>query len=92
MASVAQIKVPATYIRGGTSKGVFFRLQDLPAACQVPGAARDAFDRGAVLAMRHELTCGCVENLALGALHVPGHVQNSHLQRLRCKSAASVLR
>jgi len=36
-----QIKVPATYIRGGTSKGVFFRLQDLPEACQVPGAARD---------------------------------------------------
>jgi probable AcnD-accessory protein PrpF len=37
-----QIKVPATYIRGGTSKGVFFRLQDLPASAQVPGAARDA--------------------------------------------------
>ncbi len=37
----AQIKIPATYIRGGTSKGVFFRLQDLPEACQVPGAARD---------------------------------------------------
>ena len=36
-----QIKVPATYLRGGTSKGVFFRLQDLPAATQVPGAARD---------------------------------------------------
>jgi len=33
--------VPATYIRGGTSKGVFFRLQDLPASCQQPGAARD---------------------------------------------------
>lgn len=29
-------------MRGGTSKGVFFRLQDLPAAAQVPGAARDA--------------------------------------------------
>ncbi|MDI1302905.1 MAG: 2-methylaconitate cis-trans isomerase PrpF [bacterium] len=42
MAHVAQIKVPATYIRGGTSKGVFFRLQDLPERCQVPGAARDA--------------------------------------------------
>ncbi|SFB45242.1 2-methylaconitate cis-trans isomerase PrpF [Azotobacter beijerinckii] len=41
MAHVPQIKVPATYIRGGTSKGVFFRLQDLPQACQVPGAARD---------------------------------------------------
>lgn len=41
MPHVAQIKVPATYIRGGTSKGVFFRLQDLPPACQVPGAARD---------------------------------------------------
>lgn len=37
-----QIKVPATYIRGGTSKGVFFRLQDLPQSAQVPGAARDA--------------------------------------------------
>ena len=37
----AQIRIPATYMRGGTSKGVFFRLEDLPAAAQVPGAARD---------------------------------------------------
>ncbi|MCU7986747.1 MULTISPECIES: 2-methylaconitate cis-trans isomerase PrpF [unclassified Shewanella] len=37
-----QIKVAATYMRGGTSKGVFFRLQDLPKAAQVAGAARDA--------------------------------------------------
>lgn len=37
-----QIKVAATYMRGGTSKGVFFRLQDLPKAAQVPGPARDA--------------------------------------------------
>jgi probable AcnD-accessory protein PrpF len=37
-----QIKIPATYMRGGTSKGVFFRLQDLPEAAQVPGAYRDA--------------------------------------------------
>ena len=37
-----QIKIPATYMRGGTSKGVFFKLADLPAAAQVPGAARDA--------------------------------------------------
>jgi 2-methylaconitate isomerase len=42
MAHQPQIKIPATYIRGGTSKGVFFRLQDLPERCQVPGAARDA--------------------------------------------------
>jgi len=42
MAHVPQIKIPATYMRGGTSKGVFFRLQDLPAAAQVPGPARDA--------------------------------------------------
>jgi len=42
MAYPAQIKIPATYMRGGTSKGVFFRLQDLPEAAQVPGAARDA--------------------------------------------------
>ena len=42
MTYAPQIKVPATYIRGGTSKGVFFRLQDLPPAAQVPGAARDA--------------------------------------------------
>jgi len=38
----AQIRIPATYMRGGTSKGVFFRLQDLPVAAQAPGAARDA--------------------------------------------------
>jgi probable AcnD-accessory protein PrpF len=42
MAHAPQIKVPATYMRGGTSKGVFFRLQDMPPAAQVPGAARDA--------------------------------------------------
>jgi len=42
MAHAPQIKIPATYMRGGTSKGVFFRLQDLPVAAQVPGAARDA--------------------------------------------------
>lgn len=42
MTHASQIKVAATYMRGGTSKGVFFRLQDLPAAAQVPGAARDA--------------------------------------------------
>ncbi len=36
-----QLKIPATYMRGGTSKGVFFRLQDLPASCQTPGRARD---------------------------------------------------
>ena len=38
-----QIKVPATYMRGGTSKGVFFRLDDLPEAVRVPGKARDEF-------------------------------------------------
>jgi len=37
-----QIKIPATYLRGGTSKGVFFKLQDLPAAAQQPGPVRDA--------------------------------------------------
>lgn len=42
MTFAPQIKVAATYMRGGTSKGVFFRLQDLPAAAQQPGAARDA--------------------------------------------------
>ncbi|SEI48904.1 2-methylaconitate cis-trans isomerase PrpF [Pseudomonas sp. NFR16] len=42
MAHTAQIRIPATYLRGGTSKGVFFRLQDLPEAAQVPGPARDA--------------------------------------------------
>ena len=36
-----QIKVPATYIRGGTSKGVFFKLTDLPESAQVAGEARD---------------------------------------------------
>ncbi|MFM1881391.1 MAG: 2-methylaconitate cis-trans isomerase PrpF [Pseudomonadota bacterium] len=38
----AQIQIPATYMRGGTSKGVFFRLQDLPSQAQQPGPYRDA--------------------------------------------------
>ena len=41
MSTSPQIRIPATYMRGGTSKGVFFRLQDLPSSCQVPGRARD---------------------------------------------------
>ncbi|MBK1680979.1 2-methylaconitate cis-trans isomerase PrpF [Rhodocyclus tenuis] len=41
MAHAPQVSIPATYMRGGTSKGVFFRLDDLPASCRVPGAARD---------------------------------------------------
>jgi len=41
MAHVPQIKIPATYMRGGTSKGTFFKLTDLPEAAQIPGEARD---------------------------------------------------
>jgi 2-methylaconitate isomerase len=41
MAHAPQIRIPATYMRGGTSKGVFFRLDDMPEACRVPGVARD---------------------------------------------------
>ncbi|WP_045421154.1 2-methylaconitate cis-trans isomerase PrpF [Vibrio jasicida] len=37
----SQIKVPATYMRGGTSKGVFFNLEDLPQPAQIAGEARD---------------------------------------------------
>ena len=43
MAHQPQIKIRATYMRGGTSKGVFFRQQDLPERCQQPGTARDNF-------------------------------------------------
>jgi probable AcnD-accessory protein PrpF len=42
MSSVPQTRIAATYIRGGTSKGVFFRLDDLPERARVPGPARDA--------------------------------------------------
>lgn len=42
MAHPPQVKIPATYMRGGTSKGVFFLLDDLPEAARVPGPARDA--------------------------------------------------
>jgi len=41
MSNVPQVKIPAVYMRGGTSKGVFFNLTDLPESCQVPGSARD---------------------------------------------------
>ncbi|NVJ48847.1 MAG: 2-methylaconitate cis-trans isomerase PrpF [Gammaproteobacteria bacterium] len=42
MTFLPQLKIPATYMRGGTSKGVFFNLTDLPTNAQTPGAARDA--------------------------------------------------
>ena len=42
MAFAPQIKIPAMYMRGGTSKGIFFNLEDLPEACKVAGPARDA--------------------------------------------------
>jgi len=41
MPNAPQIRIPATYMRGGTSKGVFFRLADLPEKAQTPGSARD---------------------------------------------------
>jgi probable AcnD-accessory protein PrpF len=41
MSHVPQIRIPATYMRGGTSKGVFFNLTDLPETAQVAGSARD---------------------------------------------------
>ncbi len=41
MSHAAQVRIPATYMRGGTSKGVFFRLRDLPERAQLPGEARD---------------------------------------------------
>ena len=41
MTHAPQTKVAATYMRGGTSKGVFFRQQDLPESAQQPGVARD---------------------------------------------------
>ncbi len=43
MSFAPQIKVAATYMRGGTSKGVFFKLGDLPKTAQVPGEKRDQF-------------------------------------------------
>lgn len=43
MAYAPQLRIPATYMRGGTSKGVFFRLDDLPEAARAPGPVRDAF-------------------------------------------------
>ncbi len=41
MPHTPQIKIPATYLRGGTSKGVFFKVDDLPEVAQTPGEARD---------------------------------------------------
>ena len=38
----SQIRIPATYIRGGTSKGVFFNLSELPLSARKPGPSRDA--------------------------------------------------
>ena len=43
MTHAPQIRIPATYMRGGTSKGVFFRLDDLPERARVPGPALKVF-------------------------------------------------
>ncbi|MDH3925994.1 MAG: 2-methylaconitate cis-trans isomerase PrpF family protein, partial [Xanthomonadales bacterium] len=42
MTHTPQVRIPAIYMRGGTSKGVFFSLQDLPEPARVPGPVRDA--------------------------------------------------
>ncbi len=42
MSAGPQLRIPATYMRGGTSKGVFFHLDDLPEGARTPGPARDA--------------------------------------------------
>ncbi len=39
--NLTQIKIPATYMRGGTSKGTFFRIEDLPKEAQSKGKYRD---------------------------------------------------
>ncbi|MEC8429323.1 MAG: PrpF domain-containing protein, partial [Pseudomonadota bacterium] len=41
MSSHPPIRIPATYMRGGTSKGVFFQLEELPENAQQPGPERD---------------------------------------------------
>ena len=41
MTHAPQLKIPAIYMRGGTSKGTFFKLDDLPASAKVPGVGRD---------------------------------------------------
>lgn len=42
MSHKTQMAIAATYMRGGTSKGVFFKLSDLPETAQMPGQARDS--------------------------------------------------
>jgi len=41
MSQAKQIPIRATYMRGGTSKGVFFNQKDLPVAAQIAGVMRD---------------------------------------------------
>lgn len=41
MSNITQMQVRATYMRGGTSKGTFFNIEDLPQAAKVAGEARD---------------------------------------------------
>ncbi len=42
MSPSPQLRVRATYLRGGTSKGTFFALDDLPEAARTAGVKRDA--------------------------------------------------
>ena len=68
MAHQPQIKIPATYMRGGTSKGVFFRLQDLPQAAQVPGTGKDGrVTKGDVLGAMQSGAAGASQSSAAAA-------------------------
>ena len=64
-----QIGIPASYIRGGTSKGVFFRCEDLPLAAQVPGAARDDLLLRVPLCSIRLFACGAACFLQQGQSH-----------------------
>lgn len=50
MRCAPQIKIAATYMRGGTSKGVFFKLDDLPVEAQVPGKFVISYCYGSLVA------------------------------------------
>ena len=41
MSHPPQVRIRATYMRGGTSKGTFFSVADLPERAREPGSARD---------------------------------------------------
>ncbi len=100
MSHAPQRRIPATYMRGGTSKGVFFRLQDLPAAragarrgARCAAAARDRQPRPVRQADRRHGRCDVQHQQGGDPVEEQrGRITTSTTCSARCRSTSALRR